>query len=494
MPSSTAKSGKNLDSTAKRSGAKNEIQGKITDGSRDSLQLAELIESGDHFRKSGKYEDARVAYRGALAISPDNPDVHHRLAIIADKQQQYSVADQHYQAALRARPRDVNLLSDLGYSYSLRGNAQQAEQTLKQALSIDPTHRGAMANLGSIYAQQNRQSEALAIFRKGCASEAEAQQSVSKIFARSKGSAQLHASLPVPQNGEKGDNQPRSDSEFATAQSDPSTNLSQLSVQQLQAELARRAPAGKSARTREKSWDDPEAESDKSDQPLSRTQKTASADVEVSSSKSASSRGKSDSEVMQARGQTSDDTTDVLQTSSTTMGATQLATRIGMNAGPGTLFPLLGGGNDGTGGASSPVNAAPKPPVTSSSANWRDQLQNSVTSSWDSDVQNDSSSKGPFDTGQSSMIRTDQTKSPRKDSTSLLGPKSQGENTRPYKGQWPKTGDNSSRQSSSAGNGRTFDGFDEFSANLIDGRSTGNGSVSKQMNNSPVQWPDAPNR
>ena len=154
---------------------------KKTEQVKRDEQFKELITQGDQFRKNGQLDDARIAYTQALATSPDSPEVHHRLAIIADKQKRYAAADQHYQSALHVQPRNINLLSDLGYSFYLRGNLEQAESTLKQALEIDRTHQGAMANLGAVYAQQIRRDEALAMFRAG-ASEADAQRYYANLF------------------------------------------------------------------------------------------------------------------------------------------------------------------------------------------------------------------------------------------------------------------------------------------------------------------------
>ena len=121
---------------------------KEADQKKLEARIAECCKEGDAFRKNGQYEDARVTYLKALKLAPDNPDVHHRMAIVADMQHDYSAADEHYDAALKVRPKDANLLSDMGYSYSLRGKLPKAEQTLKQALEVEPTHKGAMANLG----------------------------------------------------------------------------------------------------------------------------------------------------------------------------------------------------------------------------------------------------------------------------------------------------------------------------------------------------------
>ena len=99
------------------------IKDKIAKKSKQSKhdkELADLINEGDVHRRSGNYADARLVYSKALILSPDNPDVTHRMAIVADKEHQYAMADEYYQATLRARPRDVNVLSDLGYSHILR--------------------------------------------------------------------------------------------------------------------------------------------------------------------------------------------------------------------------------------------------------------------------------------------------------------------------------------------------------------------------------------
>jgi len=200
---------------------------------KQTTQLASLIKEGDQLRKNGQLEDANIVFSKALAMSPDNPTIHHRMAIVADNQHQFPIADEHYQAALRARPRDVNLLSDLGYSYSLRGDNRQAELTLKEALSIDPYHKGAMANLGAIYAQQNRHEDALAMFRTG-ATESEAQQYMAKLFPR--GSSGPGA---VPDQGHSAQN-----AITAVVAPNGKLDLSQLSLDDIQAEMARRKQEG----------------------------------------------------------------------------------------------------------------------------------------------------------------------------------------------------------------------------------------------------------
>ena len=202
---------------------------------RDS-QLADLMKEGDQLSANGQFEDARLVYMRSLMVSPGNPSIHHRLAVVADKQRQYSVADEHYQAALRQRPRDVNILSDLGFSYVLRDNLPQAERTLKQALEIDRSHQRAMANMGLVYAKQNRRDEALAMFREG-ATEAEAQQFMATIFSQNN----IGSGLAAAANSNAG-------ASLADTQQRRPQDLKGLTVEQIQSVMSREAQEAKRKR------------------------------------------------------------------------------------------------------------------------------------------------------------------------------------------------------------------------------------------------------
>lgn len=145
------------------------------------------LRQGNQALRANNLVEARKEYENALALRPDDPDCHHRLAVVADKERQFALADEHYEAALKKRPRDPNLLSDMGYSYSLRGDERRAEATLEQALNISPSHKGAMANLGAIFAKQDRFEDAQTMFRRGV-TEVEAQQYLTQLFPNRPGS------------------------------------------------------------------------------------------------------------------------------------------------------------------------------------------------------------------------------------------------------------------------------------------------------------------
>ncbi len=322
------------------------------ESTKKAAQVDELVKEGDLLRKNKQYEDARVVYHKALLLTPDSPVVNHRLAIIADKQRLFSAADYHYLAALKVRPQDVNLLSDHGYSYSLRGNEEQAEETLKKALKIDPKHKGAMANLGALYAHQNRYSDAIAMFRAG-ATEEETQRYLAELFPKERsGEEQIASTDRRPSNRSTGSMPPENNS-----------NVSSMSIEDLEAELDRRkqddaarrqiqnqiqslpsnAERGQSRVSAVKirglsglqqSWDQDEVTGASATMDSTKSQNSVS--------HSNNSR-ESDSPVQTAWGQENGMPSDTNQQVNKSDQTRQLATQLALSAGPGNMFPILSG-------------------------------------------------------------------------------------------------------------------------------------------------------
>jgi tetratricopeptide (TPR) repeat protein len=161
-----------------------EFAKKFEDAKRRSSSaktVDEWIAEGSAQEVARNFPAAKKAYEEALALDPANAVAHHRLGILADMRQEYGTAQDHYEAALRQKPHDPNLLSDLGYSHYLRGNVQQSKRYLLQALDIDRMHRQALKNLGTLYASQGWYDDAMVAFRH-YRSEAEAQQLMAQYF------------------------------------------------------------------------------------------------------------------------------------------------------------------------------------------------------------------------------------------------------------------------------------------------------------------------
>lgn len=129
----------------------------------------------------GDLAAAKGLYHKILDKDPNNGEAHHRLAVIADQQQDARTADEHYLKALTINRRDADLLSDMGYSLYLRGKFPESESRLKEALEANPYHRGAQSNLGLVYGRQGKYDQALAAFRQA-GTESEAQKNIAQLF------------------------------------------------------------------------------------------------------------------------------------------------------------------------------------------------------------------------------------------------------------------------------------------------------------------------
>lgn len=132
------------------------------------LALAKNLEEAGHDA------DAVICYEKARHGDPKLPNVSRHLAALYDRLGESKRALEEYQLALKAAPRDVNLLNNFGYYYYTRGQWSEAEATFRQALSVDPSLPRAWMNLGLTLGQQGRTDECREAFARAGLSQAEA--------------------------------------------------------------------------------------------------------------------------------------------------------------------------------------------------------------------------------------------------------------------------------------------------------------------------------
>ena len=131
--------------------------------------------------ENNKLVESRSLFQRALKQKPDDPSIHHQLAILSDKLRDFLEAKRHYKAAIAKRPKDPNVLSDFGYSYFLQKQYKKAEEMLTAALEADSNHTHAAVNLGAVHGALGNYDEAVSWFRRG-GSEAEAQRNLAEFF------------------------------------------------------------------------------------------------------------------------------------------------------------------------------------------------------------------------------------------------------------------------------------------------------------------------
>lgn len=119
-----------------------------------------MIRDAQTALRAERIEEARRLYREVLNDTPDHPDAHHGLAMASDLDEDWGDAEYHYKQALRIRPRDAVLLSDIGYSYVLQNRYAEAARYLNQAIELQPNYERAHMNLALLDIRQGNRAAA----------------------------------------------------------------------------------------------------------------------------------------------------------------------------------------------------------------------------------------------------------------------------------------------------------------------------------------------
>jgi Tfp pilus assembly protein PilF len=183
LASLAGKSGKN--STSSRA-APAELPPKLA--AEICLATAQALE------ENGYEMEAILQYEKARQRNPRITGVSRRLAVLYDRQNDFPHAVTEYQAAIKANPKDADLLNDFGYFQYERGNLTDSEQWLRRAIATNPKHERAWGNLAMNLGEQGRFDESYDAFTK-VVGPAEARSNVAVLMARQGQSDQAKESL-----------------------------------------------------------------------------------------------------------------------------------------------------------------------------------------------------------------------------------------------------------------------------------------------------------
>ncbi|MFO1040411.1 MAG: tetratricopeptide repeat protein [Planctomycetaceae bacterium] len=130
-----------------------------SDARERTLSMARLME------RHGKYDEAVKIYQEVLKSDPKNAAATHRLGIMAARRGEHKAALEFFETA-RKSGESAELLNDIGYTHYLTHDLQAAESALRAALQENSQFDAARNNLALVLAEQGRNDEALAEFRK----------------------------------------------------------------------------------------------------------------------------------------------------------------------------------------------------------------------------------------------------------------------------------------------------------------------------------------
>jgi Flp pilus assembly protein TadD len=108
------------------------------------------------------FRDDAVFAAQWLRTSPDAPEPHHLLAVLAMQQGRLDEAVTHYRDALVRAGSSPDLHVNLAVALAESGRTEAAEAELAHALALDPGHPEAHATLGALLARTGRLDEAVA--------------------------------------------------------------------------------------------------------------------------------------------------------------------------------------------------------------------------------------------------------------------------------------------------------------------------------------------
>jgi Flp pilus assembly protein TadD len=131
------------------------------------------LEQAREQERRGEFAVAETTYWEVGRKNPRDPEVYHRLGVLAARQGHFAEAQQHFNTARELAPASAELFSDIGYTCFLQQRTSEAERNYRRALILAPRHTAACNNLGHLLARERRYEESLAIFRRA-GTEAEA--------------------------------------------------------------------------------------------------------------------------------------------------------------------------------------------------------------------------------------------------------------------------------------------------------------------------------
>jgi len=147
-----------------------------------------------------EYSDARIFFDKAIAedrqridsmeaVSGENRGTDHYspfyaytgMGVLEDLNKQHDKALMYYKRSLDIRPNSASAENNIGYSYYLKNDQNQAEAHFKRAISRDKTYSKAWRNLALVYVKRGEFSEAVELLTDQTGNEASAYNTVGYI-------------------------------------------------------------------------------------------------------------------------------------------------------------------------------------------------------------------------------------------------------------------------------------------------------------------------
>jgi predicted O-linked N-acetylglucosamine transferase (SPINDLY family) len=129
----------------------------------------QLLNNGIIAHRSGRLAEAEQAYREALTLEPNHPDLNHLLGVAVSQQGRHLEAVEYIQRAVAVNPAVPAFYNNLGLALHGLNEVERAEASFRHALKLDPAYAQAHNNLGLVLKDRARLQDAAACFTQATA-------------------------------------------------------------------------------------------------------------------------------------------------------------------------------------------------------------------------------------------------------------------------------------------------------------------------------------
>src|SRR6516162_7753907 len=132
----------------------------------NSLSFDDLCQSGRDKLRTGRLQEAVVAFEEACRMNDLDPEVHEGLATAHFLLQAYEPAARHFERVTRLDPRRGASWINLGAVYNRMGNYHKAAEVLRRAVQIEKKSAIGFYNLGIAYKHLKQWNMAVPAYRE----------------------------------------------------------------------------------------------------------------------------------------------------------------------------------------------------------------------------------------------------------------------------------------------------------------------------------------
>jgi tetratricopeptide (TPR) repeat protein/ubiquinone/menaquinone biosynthesis C-methylase UbiE len=124
---------------------------------------------GYMLQELGRLDEAKASYKEAIALKPDLAEAHYNLGITLKKLGRLDESEASYRQAITLKPDYTEAHSNLGNTLKELGRLDESEASYRQAITLKSDYAEAHYNLGIILEELGRLDEALASYTQAIA-------------------------------------------------------------------------------------------------------------------------------------------------------------------------------------------------------------------------------------------------------------------------------------------------------------------------------------